>query len=173
MYRDSFGNAILPFFANSYANAYFSRGIPYQMTDLAEHQADTVIVERAERFLPEMAENPPQMEAPQLTVGAVMEPEMEENGRGTVTAEVQGDLVKVSGLVDEAILDTDSRIAIRRNGGDTFEAFPLTLGQEDESSSDYGFLAYFAADSWMQDQEQIEVLIEKDGTWILVGTQSL
>lgn len=173
MYRDSFGNAILPFFANSYANAYFSRGIPYQMTDLAEHQADTVIVERAERFLPEMAENPPQMEAPQLTVGAVMEPEMEENARGTVTAEVQGDLVKVSGLVDEAILDTDSRIAIRRNGGDTFEAFPLTLGQEDESSSDYGFLAYFAADSWMQDQEQIEVLIEKDGTWILVGTQSL
>lgn len=136
-------------------------------------QADTVIVERAERFLPEMAENPPQMEAPQLTVGAVMEPEMEENARGTVTAEVQGDLVKVSGLVDEAILDTDSRIAIRRNGGDTFEAFPLTLGQEDGSSSDYGFLAYFAADSWMQDQEQIEVLIEKDGTWILVGTQSL
>ena len=54
---------------------------------------------------------------------------MEENARGTVTAEVQGDLVKVSGLVDEAILDTDSRIAIRRNGGDTFEAFPLTLGQ--------------------------------------------
>lgn len=173
MYRDSFGNAILPFFANSYANAYFSRGIPYQMTDLAEHQADTVIVERAERFLPEMAENPPQMEAPQLTVGAVMEPEMEENARNTVTAEVQGDLVKVSGLMDEAILDTDSRIAIRRNGGDTFEAFPLTLGQEDGSSSDYGFLAYFATDSWMQDQEQIEVLIEKDGTWILVGTQSL
>ena len=69
-------------FANSYANAYFSRGIPYQMTDLAEHQADTVIVERAERFLPEMAENPPQMEAPRLTVGAVMEPEMEENARG-------------------------------------------------------------------------------------------
>lgn len=173
MYRDSFGNAILPFFANSYANAYFSRGIPYQMTDLADHQADTVIVERAERFLPEMAENPPQMEAPQLTVGAVMEPEMEENAQNTVTAEVQGDLVKVSGLVDEAILDTDSRIAIRRNGGDTFEAFPLTLGQEDGSSSDYGFLAYFAADSWMQDQEQIEVLVEKDGTWILVGTQSL
>ena len=54
-----------------------------------------------------------------------------------------------------------------------FEAFPLTLGQEDGSSSDYGFLAYFAADSWIQDQEQIEVLIEKDGTWILVGTQSL
>lgn len=63
---------------------------------------------------------------------------MEENARGTVTAEVQGDLVKVSGLVDEAILDTDSRIAIRRNGGDTFEAFPLTLGQEDGSSSPAG-----------------------------------
>lgn len=86
------------------------------MTDLAEHQADTVIVERAERFLPEMAENPPQMEAPQLTVGAVMEPEMEENARNTVTAEVQGDLVKVSGLMDEAILDTDSGSQFAKTG---------------------------------------------------------
>ncbi len=59
MYRDSFGNTLLPFFANQYAKAYFSRGIPYRMDDLAEHQSDTVIVERAERFLPEMAENPP------------------------------------------------------------------------------------------------------------------
>ena len=74
MYRDSFGNAILPFFANSYANAYFSRGIPYQMTDLSEHQADTVIVERAERFLPEMAENPPQMEASLTPLAKAVEP---------------------------------------------------------------------------------------------------
>ena len=31
MYRDSFGNALLPYMADAYANAYFSRGIPYQL----------------------------------------------------------------------------------------------------------------------------------------------
>lgn len=55
MYRDSFGNAFLPFMAEVYEQAYFSRALPYQLDDLAKHQADTLIIERAERFLPEMA----------------------------------------------------------------------------------------------------------------------
>ena len=62
MYRDSFGNTLLPFFADAYANAYFSRGVPYQLSDVDTQNADTVVVERAERFLPEMAKNPPVLE---------------------------------------------------------------------------------------------------------------
>ncbi len=51
MFRDSFGNALLPFMADAYSSAYFSRGVPYQMSEVDEKNADTVIVERAERFL--------------------------------------------------------------------------------------------------------------------------
>ncbi|KAI4449785.1 hypothetical protein C823_004318 [Eubacterium plexicaudatum ASF492] len=50
VYRDSFGNALLPFLAEAYEKAYFSRAIPYQMQDLSVHQADTLLIERAERF---------------------------------------------------------------------------------------------------------------------------
>ena len=49
MFRDSFGNALLPFMADAYSSAYFSRGVPYQMSEVDEKNADTVIVERADR----------------------------------------------------------------------------------------------------------------------------
>lgn len=74
MYRDSFGNALLPFIADAYANAYFLRGEPYNLyTDLDTALADTVIMERAERFLPNVAANPPVMPAPiaELDTGAL------------------------------------------------------------------------------------------------------
>lgn len=61
MYRDSFGNALLPFIADAYENAYFSRSVPYPLTDLELYPADTIIVERAERFLSDMGKNPPVM----------------------------------------------------------------------------------------------------------------
>ncbi|MCD8022515.1 MAG: hypothetical protein LUF30_05940, partial [Lachnospiraceae bacterium] len=62
MYRDSFCNALLPFLAESFETAYFSRGIPFQLaTDLASCGATTLIIERAERFISELAENPPVM----------------------------------------------------------------------------------------------------------------
>lgn len=71
MYRDSFGNALLPFIADAYANAYFLRGEPYNLyTDLDTALADTVIMERAERFLPNVAANPPVMPAPIVELGA-------------------------------------------------------------------------------------------------------
>ena len=68
MYRDSFGNALLPYMADAYANAYFSRGIPYQLMDVETHSADTVIIERAERFLPEMSQFPPVLTAKEISL---------------------------------------------------------------------------------------------------------
>lgn len=68
MYRDSFGNALLPYMADAYANAYFSRGIPYQLMDVEIHSADTVIIERAERFLPEMSQFPPVLTAKEISL---------------------------------------------------------------------------------------------------------
>lgn len=102
MYRDSFGNALLPFFANSFANAYFSRSVPYPLADLDLYPADTLIVERAERFLWDMAGNPPVMPAPlrkvqpedMTFVGAyeLSAGNGTENGAGTEDgAETQGD----------------------------------------------------------------------------------
>lgn len=167
MYRDSFGNALLPFLANSYADAWFSRGIPYQMTDLAEHQADTVIVERAERFLPDMAKNPPQMEASlMLPEGTVLETTAEVSG---VLAVQQGAYVKVSGVIDEAFLKEDSRICIQVNG-EAYEAFPATLELEGESR-DGGFVLYLSSDKWHPGTKEIGILVQKGDEWHKIYTE--
>ena len=63
VYRDSFGNAILPFLAEAYGQAYFTRGTPYTLTDLYECGATATVFLRAERFLPEIASKAPVMEA--------------------------------------------------------------------------------------------------------------
>lgn len=55
--RDSFGNALYPFLADSFAEATVTRQTPYP---LAQVQAsDTVIVEIVERKLPDLLKNPP------------------------------------------------------------------------------------------------------------------
>ena len=165
MYRDSFGNALLPFLANQYGDAWFSRGIPYQMTDLAAHGADTVIVERAERFLPEMSENPPQMEGRlMLPEGEIIREAAKVSG---LRAEQQGAYVKLSGAVDEAYLENDSRIGVRVNGN-VYEAFPATVTVEDESR-DGGFVLYLASDAWKDGGEEIDILIQKGDTWYEIG----
>lgn len=165
MYRDSFGNAILPFFANTYENAYFSRGVPYQMTDLAAHEADTVIVERAERFLPEVAENPPVMEGSLMLIEEEGQPQP-----ASVTdmkATQQGLYVKLEGIIEEQALETDSRICIRINDVDAYEAFPVTI-QQNDMQRDGGFVLYLTAENWLAGTEKVEVLIQRDGKWISI-----
>lgn len=68
MYRDSFGNSLLPYMAQAYRDAVFSKNVPYDIAnDLADEaggSADTVIVERVERHLPTLAQAVPVMPAP-------------------------------------------------------------------------------------------------------------
>ena len=49
VFRDSFGNAMIPFIASSYSEARFERANPYRIDMLDEYQADDVVVIIAER----------------------------------------------------------------------------------------------------------------------------
>ncbi|MDR1674734.1 MAG: hypothetical protein LBR54_04710 [Oscillospiraceae bacterium] len=57
VYRDSFCNALLPFFAQHFKEAYFSRITPYDLSLIDEFQPDLVIIEIAERNVPLLANN--------------------------------------------------------------------------------------------------------------------
>lgn len=161
MYRDSFGNALLPFFAESYENAFFSRALPYQLSDLAQYHADTLIIERAERFLPDMAAEAPAMEAPVLdeqvqdlstealsgktiTEKALQVSDLEENRQGEVT--------KITGKLPVDAINTTSRIGIKVNGGRCYEAFPVSCedGQE-------GFSMILPVDALRESENTYEV----------------
>ena len=120
MYRDSFGNSLLPFMAEAYDQAYFSRGVPYQLAiDLDAHAADTLVIERAQRFMRDMAANAPMMPAPEVAeadapIGEYDPVEAEE--------EELGEYVKVTGTLPVEALPGDF-IAVRVNGERVYEAF--------------------------------------------------
>ena len=65
MYRDSFGESILPFLAEEYGNAYFSRLVPYNFGNIIQYHPDVVIIERVERNISALATEIPIMEAPE------------------------------------------------------------------------------------------------------------
>jgi hypothetical protein len=167
MYRDSFGNALLPFMADAYAQAYFSRGVPYQLSDVDTKGADTVIVERAERFLPEMAQSPPVMQAPQADLGETIS---EEALDGAVDIQIvrQGPQAKITGRILDGYLDTDSRIFLRVNGNFTYEACPIDIKVE-EGVSDSGFNLYLQTEDLMEDENSFEVIISKEETFNIIS----
>ena len=67
MYRDSFGNSLLPYMAETFGEATFSKIMPYDMDDLYFTGADTMIIERVERHLPTLGNVAPIMSAPVRT----------------------------------------------------------------------------------------------------------
>ena len=159
MYRDSFGNALLPYMADAYANAYFSRGIPYQLMDVETHSADTVIIERAERFLPEMSQFPPVLTAKEISL---TENEELQGSDGAVDVKIkpQGMTAQLSGRIKEGLLDTDSRIYLKVNGS-VYEAFPMDV-KVGENLDDNGFCLYLPSELVAADGNDVEILIEKD-----------
>lgn len=130
MYRDSFGNALLPFMAEAYAQAYFSRAVPYQISDIFACKADTLVIERAERFIPELAENAPVMPAP-IADGSFLDEEIFTEKIQDLEVVNQGVYTKIKGTIPNEMLEVESRIFIRVNGLVSYEAFPVCLdGQE-------------------------------------------
>lgn len=63
-YRDSFGNLLFPYLANSYGSAKFSRLVNYDLTE----SADYVAVELVERNIVYLIQNVPIMEAPARSI---------------------------------------------------------------------------------------------------------
>lgn len=159
MYRDSFGNALLPYMADAYANAYFSRGIPYQLMDVETHSADTVIIERAERFLPEMSQFPPVLTAKEISLTEDQELQGSD-GAVDVKIKPQGMTAQLSGRIKEGLLDTDSRIYLKVNGS-VYEAFPMDVKVE-EDLDDNGFCLYLPSELVAADGNDVEILIEID-----------
>nr|WP_296156366.1 hypothetical protein [uncultured Blautia sp.] len=169
MYRDSFGNALLPFMADVYGNAYFSRGIPYQLTDVDTMAADTVVVERAERFLPEMAESAPVMPAPERTV-STGEDKADPEAVKDLEIITQGNYLKISGRIAEKYLDTESRIYVRTDGDKVYEAFPNDVTLDDGSTDCGGFTLYLPVGT-ATEKSNLEILTGNDESADIIFTK--
>ncbi|MGN0353550.1 MAG: hypothetical protein ACI4EI_00575 [Muricoprocola sp.] len=129
VYRDSFGNELVPYLAEACKQSYFSRSVPYPLTDLMIHEADLVIAERAERFLPDTAKNPPVIPAEEIIIEEknVCDYEISfDDEEGIVTGKIK----------NPDNLDIDTRILVQTESG-VYEAEPCSTEE-----SDWGFVLY-------------------------------
>ena len=75
--------------------------------------------------------------------------------------------MRLEGIIEEEALKTDSRICVRINGTDAYEAFPVTV-QQGETRRDGGFVLYLSAQNWQAGREKVEILVQRDGKWISI-----
>lgn len=88
IYRDSFGNSLLPYLASEFESGYFSKVVPFKVTeDIDNTDADVVIAEKVERHLPTLAQVVPKMEAPAVYKTA---------GEGAISFGLDGYLIDVN-----------------------------------------------------------------------------
>ena len=159
MFRDSFGNALYPFMADTFSYSAFSRLIPYRMDWLAGGEFDYIIVEIVERNLKNLASKAPVMPAPIISsysdaTGSsgidggeadATEISIEGAGENSVSAIVSSSAEmpgynRISGTYDPKDIDENTRIFIE-TGGSLYEACPVGTGLE-EKQTDACFSAY-------------------------------
>lgn len=159
MYRDSFGNTLLPYMAEAFAQASFSKVVPYPMTDLVTQEPDIVIVEKVERHLPTLGEVPPLMSGPQRTLE---EAPVSTESNTTFHLNREGSYYKLSGIADETQLETDSRIYVEVTDQEKTAVYEAFCVRETEAgvTSDFGYLLYLSEVKVAGDSLRIRVIGE-------------
>lgn len=155
MYRDSFGESMLPFFAEEFGTAYFSRLVPYNLMNIETCRPDYTVIERVERRLSSFAERAAVMPTPEvrdIPKGGV-------KADASVHVKTDGDYYVVSGLLKERPGDTNTKIYVKA-GERIFEAFHISA-ETKEGINDYGYMLYLKKDMMPSEDTSIEVFISE------------
>jgi hypothetical protein len=166
VFRDSFGNSLLPFLAEEYKDAFFSRAVPYQIDLIEKRAADTLIFEIVERHLQNLAAQLPVMPAPIREFNEWDQRELQVGQTMDVIEE--GSYLKIAGVLPKASLDVDSEIYVRCISSQVttvYEAFPLNGEKKDV----YGYGLSIPVDNFKNDTYVFELLTKKDGEFISSG----
>ena len=149
MFRDSFGNTLHAFMAESFGNARFSRAMPYQLSMLDASHADTLVIEIVERNIDWLSERAPNLPAPvrDLTV-----PDNQIDVAADLFCTQENALWRISGELKETF-DVDSPIYLKIDGV-VYEASPV--GEAEGS-----FTAYLPAQA-----ESAQILYRSNGTLV-------
>ncbi len=156
MFRDSYGEAILPYMAECFEKAEFSRAVPYRLTDIS---GKTVIIEIVERNLGDLQKYAPIMPAPEAdTSGHV--PKLYEGSETVIRAEKSGMLTHVYGVLPDCFFSGDSARIFVNAGGKTYEAFNCYEGSKlgDIGCEDNGFSLYIQTDEDI-DPDRISITV--------------
>ncbi len=149
IYRDSFANTLIPYFAENFAECYFSKITPYNMSDVDEFKPDVTIIELVERNIPNLAKAAPIMMAHSITIDGTG---FEVSGESyKLYADEGSSYTHFYGYIDESLLGDSYKVyalvSDENGNADYYEAFPiyekLLIDGEDEGRPlDNGFSVY-------------------------------
>ncbi len=166
MFRDSFGNTLLPLMANAYGSACFSKGTPYALEAFMDaYSPDTVIAEKVERNMSDFAEAPPVFTAPSPAPHKA--PECPEEPLFTLKAEESfnsPEYIEFSGEITGA---DDYGSVILNIDGTEYEAFTVS-----NESSDFCFLMYLKKEALISGEHIAELMIKTSDGYISLGKQN-
>ena len=185
MFRDSFANALIPYYATAFSSATFTKLVPYDAATISIQEADHVIVERAERHLDYLAQNAPIMPAPALRLKVDIPADDTPNAVGTTLQIAQdGNYTVFSGELGEGLRSERARIyvALPQDDGTEriYEASTVSARLEDTTegeaaeestpsalasiSSDYGFVMYLPGTADFTGKAVRVICVSEDGT---------
>lgn len=164
MFRDSFGNSLLPFMAEDYQKAYFYRSVPYRVDLAAANGSDACILEIVERNLYHLTLDAPVMQAPFRKIDAAS---AEDSGQSVSCEKSEFEnYEKITGVLNEGEADADSPVYIQFTGESgihyTMEASPCYVS-EDGTGNENGFTMYFYPDILKAGNYETRILTYRDG----------
>ncbi|MBQ1507641.1 MAG: hypothetical protein IIZ36_04375 [Ruminococcus sp.] len=173
MYRDSFGNSLLPLFADAYGSAYFTKAFPVNLAaELELNQPDTVVIELVERNIGWLESRPPVFEAPEIREYSVSG---KADGNAEITAkdsEVNPQYIELSGFVDSSLCGDDTgiyaEVADKSGKKRLYQAFCM---EQDDGKS--GFLIYLPKSGYSGYTAEASVIISNGGGYSSVMTGNI
>lgn len=142
MFRDSYGEAILPYMAECFRNAEFSRVVPYRLNNI---ENKTIVLEIVERNLVNLQKYAPVMPAPVADISDISAEVY--SGDIVIKAKKSGEFTHIYGVLPDDFFSCDSNHIFIETGGVTYEAFNCfedkLLECEGENSGN-GFSAYIS-----------------------------
>ncbi len=160
MFRDSFGNTLIPFMAQQFVSSMFSKEAVYDIAKRMEEQnPDIVVVEKVERNLDEYMSNPsilPAYEFESLQA-ATAETVVDANAVKT-ELEANTDYWSITGTLCHIPKNTQTKIVVHLTYGQEshyYEAYTTTT-----EVSDYGYQIYLPKEMLLTtEEEKVEVEI--------------
>lgn len=167
MFRDSFGNALLPFLADEYGAAFFTKAVPYDLSLIRQYEADTVLLELTERHIASLQQEVPVMQGPEREIKGNVTKILQSDT--SVDIVEQGECYVVYGILDSGYVEEDSDILIgvERNGRKrVFEAFPAAYGlNKDTEYEDYQYGIYLDKNIIGTKECRLEVIAGRNGEY--------
>ena len=182
MYRDSFGNALMPFMATAFEKATFSKLVPYNMLLVDDKAPSLVVVERAQRHLNYLAEVAPIMQS--VKVDESIASTETKNLDVKLQSSNNGPFTILQGTLPQAYQKENTKcyLTLKNKNGDatTFEAYntsqnlPDTFadmenGTESQTvlnngeQTDFGFAFYIDSKAFDVENCEFTISVNVDG----------